>query len=93
MLVGNIFTLVLLFQTTLGLVEIDAVRASDDEREIGTMNPHIRSIIAYNAESKVVESMRPNGVLMGQITPQRRANFRNIFYCSIRCLELGRCFN
>ena len=56
--------------STLGLVEIDAVRASDDEREIGTMNPHIRSIIAYNAESKVVESMRPNGVLMGQITPR-----------------------
>ena len=34
------------------------------------MNPHIRSLIAYNTESKVVESMRPNGVLMGQITPR-----------------------
>ena len=56
--------------TTLGLGEIDAVKASIDEREIGTMNPHIRSIVAYNAESKVVESMRPNGVLMGQITPR-----------------------
>lgn len=55
---------------TLGLVEIDAVKASDDQREIGIMNPHIRSIIAYNAESKVVESMRPNGVLMAQITPR-----------------------
>ncbi|WP_347174988.1 amidohydrolase family protein [Polaribacter uvawellassae] len=56
--------------TTLGLGEIDAVKASIDDREIGTMNPHIRSLIAYNAESKVVESMRPNGVLMGQITPR-----------------------
>jgi len=55
---------------TLGLVEIDAVKASDDQREIGTTNPHIRSLIAYNAESKVVESMRPNGVLMAQITPR-----------------------
>ncbi len=55
---------------SLGLVEIDAVKASDDQREIGTMNPHIRSLIAYNAESKVVESMRPNGVLMAQITPR-----------------------
>ncbi|WP_299052928.1 amidohydrolase family protein [uncultured Polaribacter sp.] len=55
---------------TLGLVEIDAVKASDDEDEIGPVNPHIRSIIAYNAESKVVESMRPNGVLMAQITPR-----------------------
>jgi len=56
--------------TTLGLVEVSAVKASDDDSEMGLMNPHIRSIIAYNAESKVVESMRPNGVLLGQITPR-----------------------
>lgn len=56
--------------TTLGLGEIDAVNASIDEDEIGAVLPHIRSIIAYNAESQVVESMRPNGVLMGQITPR-----------------------
>ena len=55
---------------SLGLVEIDAVRATDDEDEVGSMLPHIRSLIAYNSESKVVESMRPNGVLMGQITPR-----------------------
>lgn len=56
--------------STLGLVEIDAVKATDDEDEMGSWNPHIRSLIAYNAESKVVESMRPNGVLLGQITPR-----------------------
>jgi imidazolonepropionase-like amidohydrolase len=56
--------------TTLGLVEIDAVRASNDQREMGTYNPHIRSIIAYNTESKITETMRPNGVLQGQITPR-----------------------
>lgn len=56
--------------STLGLVEIDAVKASNDEAELGNWNPHIRSLIAYNAESKVVESMRPNGVLLGQITPR-----------------------
>lgn len=56
--------------STLGLVEVDAVRASDDESELGKMLPHVRSIIAYNTESKIVESMRPNGVLMGQITPR-----------------------
>lgn len=56
--------------TTLGLVEIDAVKATDDDSELGLMNPHIRSLIAYNAESKIVESMRPNGVLIGQITPR-----------------------
>ncbi len=56
--------------TTLGLAEIDAVRASNDQQEIGTFNPHIRSIIAYNTESKIIETMRPNGVLQGQITPR-----------------------
>ena len=55
---------------TLGLVEIDAVRASDDEEDLGEMIPHIRSLIAYNAESKVIESVRPNGVLMAQVTPR-----------------------
>ena len=55
--------------TTLGLVEAAAVRQSNDDDEIGELIPHVRGIIAYNAESKVVESMRPNGVLMAQIRP------------------------
>lgn len=54
----------------IGLIEINAVRATDDEDEIGTLIPHVRSIIAYNAESQIVESLRPNGVLLGQATPQ-----------------------
>ena len=56
--------------STLGLVEVDAVKSSDDEREIGDMNPHVRSIIAYAADSKVIETARPNGILMAQITPR-----------------------
>ncbi|MCK0134578.1 amidohydrolase family protein [Arenibacter sp. S6351L] len=55
---------------SLGLIEVDAVRASNDKDEIGELIPHVRSLIAYNAESKVVESMRPNGVLLGQISPK-----------------------
>lgn len=56
--------------STLGLVEIDAVKSSDDESEIGDFNPNVRSIIAYNAESKVIETVRPNGILIAQITPR-----------------------
>lgn len=56
--------------TTLGLVEIASVRPTDDEDEIGEMLPHIRSLVAYNAESQIVESMRPNGVLIGEIVPR-----------------------
>ncbi len=55
--------------TNLGLVEVDMVRASNDRDEIGDMIPHVRSLIAYNAESKVIESMRPNGVLIAQVSP------------------------
>jgi len=55
---------------SLGLVEVEAVRASNDQDEIGDLIPNIRSLIAYNAESKVVESMRPNGVLLSQVAPQ-----------------------
>lgn len=66
----HVYPGIIAMNATLGLVEVDAVKASDDEREIGTYNPHVRSVIAYNAESRVVESMRPNGVLMAQIVPR-----------------------
>lgn len=55
---------------SLGLAEVDAVRATVDTDEVGPMLPHIRSLIAYNAESKIIESMRPNGVLIAQIAPR-----------------------
>jgi hypothetical protein len=38
--------------------------------KIGQMNPNVRSIIAFNAESKVIETVRPNGILIAQITPR-----------------------
>lgn len=56
--------------STLGLVEIDAVRATEDMNEAGNYTPHVRSIIAYNTESKITTTVRSNGVLMGQITPR-----------------------
>jgi len=65
----HIYPGIIALNTNLGLVEVDAVRASVDDDESGTYLPEIRSIIAYNAESKAVESMRPNGVLLAQIAP------------------------
>ena len=66
---SHIYPGIIALNTNLGLVEVDAVRASVDDDETGTYLPEIRSIIAYNAESKAVESMRPNGVLLAQIAP------------------------
>lgn len=56
--------------STLGLTEIDAVRATRDYDEVGNMNPHIRALIAYNVESDVIATVRSNGVLITQITPR-----------------------
>jgi imidazolonepropionase-like amidohydrolase len=56
--------------SSLGLVEISAVRASSDVQEIGDMNPNVRSIVAYNTDSKVINTLRSNGILMANIVPQ-----------------------
>ncbi|WMX15240.1 MULTISPECIES: amidohydrolase family protein [unclassified Aureispira] len=56
--------------TRLGLEEIQAVRSTIDYREVGNFNPNIRSIIAYNTDSKVVPTVRSNGVLLAQIVPE-----------------------
>jgi imidazolonepropionase-like amidohydrolase len=53
----------------LGLIEIESVRATRDDREVGFFNPSIRSIIAYNTDSKVTPTIRSNGVLLSQVTP------------------------
>jgi imidazolonepropionase-like amidohydrolase len=54
----------------LGLQEAEAVRQTSDYAEVGDYNPHIRSLIAYNAESKILETVKANGVLYTQTTPR-----------------------
>lgn len=56
--------------STLGITEIDAVRATRDYDEVGLFNPHVRSQIAFNVESKVISTVRTNGVLISQATPR-----------------------
>ena len=54
----------------LGLTEIEAVRATNDQAEVGSLNPNARAIISYNTDSRVTPTVRSNGVLYSQITPQ-----------------------
>ncbi|MFY9309265.1 MAG: amidohydrolase family protein [Bacteroidia bacterium] len=56
--------------STLGLTEIEAVRATNDSREVGSLLPNVRSLIAYNTDSKVIPTVRSNGVLMAQVVPR-----------------------
>lgn len=56
--------------TIIGLSEIEAVRAANDFAEVGTINAGVRSLIAYNTDSKVTPTLTANGVLTAQIVPQ-----------------------
>ncbi len=55
--------------TRLGLVEIEAVRATVDFAETSNYNPNARSIVAYNTDSQVLPTVRSNGVLTAQVSP------------------------
>jgi imidazolonepropionase-like amidohydrolase len=56
--------------TTVGLTEIDAVRATRDYQEVGDFNPHVRSLIAFNTDADMIPTIRYNGVLLVQTTPR-----------------------
>jgi imidazolonepropionase-like amidohydrolase len=56
--------------STLGLQEIESVRSTRDETETGSYNPHVRSVIAFNSDSKIPPTARTNGVLVAQVTPR-----------------------
>ncbi|WP_317900163.1 amidohydrolase family protein [Aurantibacillus circumpalustris] len=54
----------------LGLHDAEAVRATIDFHEVGTLNPHIRSLIAYNTDNLIIPTVKTNGVLYTQATPR-----------------------
>jgi imidazolonepropionase-like amidohydrolase len=55
--------------SSLGLNEIESVRATIDWREVGDLNPNVRSVVAYNTDSDIIPTVRANGVLMTQVAP------------------------
>ncbi len=58
-------------ETDLGFKEIaNNVRGSNDYFELGDLNPDIRSIVAYNTDSKITNTLKANGILLASITPQ-----------------------
>ncbi len=66
----HIYPGIILPDNTLGLTEIDAVRATRDFMDAGQYNPNLRAVIAFNAESEVLHTVRSNGVLISQATPR-----------------------
>ena len=55
---------------TIGLTDIESIRATNDFNDVSGFNPHIRSQIAYNTDSKIPPTVRTNGVLFAQVTPR-----------------------
>ncbi|UOQ74705.1 amidohydrolase family protein [Hymenobacter cellulosilyticus] len=66
----EIYPGLILPNTTLGLTEVEAIRATVDEREVGMLNPNVRALIAYNTDSDIIPTVRTNGVLLAQVTPR-----------------------
>jgi imidazolonepropionase-like amidohydrolase len=66
----HIYPGVISLNSILGLIEIEAARATDDVAEVGSHNSDARAIISYNTDSRVTPTVRSNGVLYSQIVPQ-----------------------
>jgi len=54
----------------IGLVEIDAARATKDFIEAGRINPNVKAQIAFNPDSENIPVARANGVLLALAVPQ-----------------------
>lgn len=52
-----------------GLIEIDAVRATNDKAETGELNPNVKAWVSVNPDSEVIPVTRSNGVLLAVTAP------------------------
>ncbi|RYZ16300.1 MAG: amidohydrolase, partial [Chitinophagaceae bacterium] len=66
----HIYPGLILSNSNLGLVEVPSVRASSDAQEIGENNASVHALVAYNTDSKVINTLRPNGILLAHVVPQ-----------------------
>jgi imidazolonepropionase-like amidohydrolase len=68
----HVYPGLILSNSTLGLIEMGSGsgRAMNDASEIGDMNVSVRSIVAYNSDSKIINTLRSNGILLANSVPQ-----------------------
>ena len=66
----HIYPSVIALDTTLGLTEIEAVRATEASNEAGDITPEVSGHVAFNPDSEVIPTIRYNGVTHAQIVPQ-----------------------
>ncbi len=56
--------------STIGLQEINAVRATRDYAEVGKINPNVRANVSYNPDSELIPVARSNGILLALSVPR-----------------------
>ena len=56
--------------TALGLIEIEAVRATNDTAETGSLNPNAEAITAFNPDSELIPVARADGILTAMSVPR-----------------------
>ncbi|MCU0442921.1 MAG: amidohydrolase family protein [Bacteroidia bacterium] len=66
----HIYPGIIALNNIMGLNEIEAVRATLDFKETGEFNPNVRSVIAFNTDSKIIPTALSNGILFTQPVPQ-----------------------
>jgi imidazolonepropionase-like amidohydrolase len=66
----HVYPGLILSNSNLGLIEINSIRATADASEIGEYNPSIRSLVAYNTDSKVINTLKSNGITHANIVPE-----------------------
>jgi imidazolonepropionase-like amidohydrolase len=67
---AHIYPGLILADATLGLQEVDQVRATADADETGELEPEVRAYAAFNVDSRIIPTVRANGVLLAQATPR-----------------------
>ncbi|MGE6651133.1 amidohydrolase family protein [Shewanella colwelliana] len=59
--------------TSMGLVEVEMMRPSNDSYEVGESNPQLLAISAFNPDSEIIPTVRVNGITHAQVVPQGEA--------------------
>jgi imidazolonepropionase-like amidohydrolase len=65
----HVYPGLVLIGSQLGLIEVSSVRATRDAQETGDVNPNARALVAYNTDSRIIPTVRSNGILIAQSTP------------------------
>jgi len=66
----HVYPGVIAMDTTIGLNEIEAVRATRDAREVGDVHPEVAGHIAFNADSEIIPTVRYHGITHAQVAPE-----------------------